>query len=105
MEDIKNDNFKELVLDSETMVMVDFYSPWCAPCKTLAPILDEAQKELGSKVKIYKIDAEENIDTTQKYEVMAVPTLLLFKNGEVVNTIHGIASKDEIIRMVEREES
>ena len=103
MEDIKNDNFKELVLDSETMVMVDFYSPWCAPCKALAPILDEAAKELGDKVKIYKMNSDDNMETLETYNIMAVPTLLLFKKGEVVNTIHGIASKNEIIRMVERE--
>ena len=83
------------VLGSD-ITLVDFYADWCGPCKMLSPILEEIASELGEKVKVGKLNVDESNDLAFEYEVMSIPTLILFENGKVVDRLTGLRSKDEI---------
>lgn len=92
-------SFKEL-LNSETPILIDFFAEWCGPCKTLFPVLNAVKKELGDTVKIIKVDVDKNTALAKKYNIMSVPTLLLFKNQEQVWRQSGVVSKQDIINRI-----
>ncbi|MFC4321009.1 thioredoxin [Litchfieldia salsa] len=85
---------------SEGVVLADFWAPWCGPCKMIAPVLEELDSEMGDKVKIVKLDVDENQETAGKYGVMSIPTLLVFKNGEVVDKVVGFQPKDALAEVL-----
>ena len=89
-------SFSEDVLKSETPVLVDFWAEWCGPCRIVAPLLDEIAAELGEKVKIVKLNVDENPNTAAKYGIMSIPTLMLFKNGEIASRQVGAAPKQKL---------
>lgn len=91
-----DENFNEEVLSSNIPVLVDFYADWCGPCKMLAPVIEALAGEFEGKVKIGKLNVDNASETAQKYGIMSIPTLLYFKNGEVVNKTVGVVSKTEI---------
>lgn len=91
-----DENFNQEVLSSNIPVLVDFYADWCGPCKMLAPTIEALAEELEGKFKIGKLNVDNASDTAQKYGIMSIPTLLYFKNGEVVNKTIGVVSKTEI---------
>jgi len=78
-------------------VLVDFWAPWCAPCKMLAPVLDEIDAELGDKVKISKLNVDENPEVPGRFGVLSIPTLILFKDGKEVNKMVGFQSKEQLL--------
>ena len=80
---VSDANFEQEVLQSSEPVLVDFFAEWCGPCKAMAPALDEVAQDMAGKVKITKIDVDENPEITNKYQIQAMPTLILFKDGEV----------------------
>jgi thioredoxin 1 len=88
-----DDKFQEEVLDNEKPVLVDFWAEWCMPCKMLTPVIDELSKELGDKVVIGKLNVDENRETAMKYQVMSIPTVALFKGGEIVEKFIGVQPK------------
>ena len=79
-------NFEKEVIASKEPVVVDFYAEWCGPCKAMAPALDLVAKEMAGKVKIVKVDVDQNPGITQKYKIQAMPTLMIFKDGKVAST-------------------
>jgi len=90
-------SFKELTESSDKLILVDFWAPWCGPCKQLAPILDEVSKEIGSKAEITKVNVDEFPDIAGKHNVRGIPTMILFKGGSVVATKVGSLSKTALI--------
>jgi len=87
-------NFEEEVLNSQIPVLVDFWAPWCGPCQMMGPIIEELAEELEGKVVVGKINVDENPQMAQKYGIMSIPTLLIFKNGQVVEQFVGVQSKE-----------
>ena len=91
-------NFEEEVLkENEKPVLVDFWAPWCGPCQMMGPILDEVFTETESFAKVGKVNVDENPETAGKYEVMSIPTLIIFKDGKPIKTITGVQSKEVLI--------
>jgi len=83
-------------------VLVDFWAPWCGPCRMIAPVLDQLDEELGDKVKITKLNVDENPETASRFGVMSIPTLLLFKDGQVVDKIVGAGPKEMFENMLKK---
>lgn len=94
---INEGNFEEEVLKSEKMVLVDFYADWCGPCRMMSPIIDEIAEELQDSVKVGKVNVDENQELAIKYDVMSIPTIIIFKNGIPVKTFLGVTDKNEIL--------
>ncbi|NLP45598.1 MAG: thioredoxin [Epulopiscium sp.] len=94
-------NFEKEVLQSDTPVLVDFYADWCGPCRMMAPVIDELAKDYEGKAKVGKINVDKNGDTASKYGVMSIPTLLLIKNGKVVDQIVGAVPKQQLSQRIE----
>ena len=95
-------NFKEEVLDSKLPVLVDFWAEWCAPCRIVSPIVEELAKEYEGKLKVGKLNVDENSHAAHSYGVMSIPSILIFKNGQVVKTMIGAQSKDNFKREIEQ---
>jgi thioredoxin 1 len=95
------DNFEEEVENSSLPVLVDFWAVWCGPCKMIAPIIDQLADEFDGKVKIAKLNVDENRELAMRFKVMSIPTLMLFKNGEVVNQLVGARPKAELVKLLE----
>ena len=93
---INKDSFDKVVSTNTKPVIVDFWAPWCGPCKALGPILEELKQELADKVDIYKVNVDENTDLAQEKGVQSIPTILLYKNGALAQTIVGLKSKEEL---------
>ena len=93
---VKDDTFEADVLKSTTPVLLDYWAEWCGPCKMIAPILDEAAKDYAGKLKVAKINIDDNQDTPSKFVVRGIPTLMIFKNGEVAGTKVGALSKSQL---------
>ncbi len=93
--------FEQEVLQSDVPVVVDYWAEWCGPCKMIGPILEELATEYGDKVKIAKINIDENAQTPPKFGIRSIPTLMVFKNGEVEGTKVGAASKSDLTAFIE----
>ena len=94
--ELDSSNFDSTISGASVPVVVDFWAPWCGPCKAIAPILEELASELGDSAKICKVNVDNNSEVAGKYEIRAIPTILVFKNGEVADTLVGLTSKDDL---------
>ena len=93
--ELDQSNFESFIA-SNTTVLVDFWAPWCGPCKAIAPILEELSTELSESVKIGKVNVDNNSELASQYEVRAIPTIKIFKDGEVADTVVGLSSKEDL---------
>ena len=94
---ITEENFENEVLKSEGVVLIDFYADWCGPCKMMSPVINEIAKELQGNVKVGKINVDNNQELAIKYDVMSIPTIIIFKNGMPVKSFIGVTNKQEIV--------
>jgi thioredoxin 1 len=92
--DFTDQNFEQEVLKSAKAVLVDFWAPWCGPCRIMGPIIDELAGEIGEKAKIGKLNVEKNPDTASKYSVMSIPSLKIFKGGQIAKEFTGVQAKE-----------
>ena len=97
IKEITSKEFKEVIKDGK--VVIDFFATWCGPCKMLSPVMDEISSELKD-VNFYKIDVDKNEDVAMEYVIMSIPTIIIFKDGKIVNSIVGLKSKDELINII-----
>ena len=97
---LTDENFESEVLNSEKPCIVDFYADWCGPCKMMSPIIEEIAEELGEKVKVGKVNSDENMELAQNYGIMSIPTIMVIKNGKVTKTFVGVTSKEEILNEI-----
>lgn len=97
---LSKENFDSEVLQSTVPVLVDFFATWCGPCKMIAPIVEEIAKEYGGKIKVGKINVDEEPEIASAYKIMYIPTLIVFKDGKPAETSTGFKSKEEIVRML-----
>ncbi|MCB9029864.1 MAG: thioredoxin [Deltaproteobacteria bacterium] len=100
--DIGDADFEEQVLNSDVPVLVDFWAPWCGPCKSIAPVLEEMAGDYAGKVKFVKLNVDDNPQTPTKYGVRGIPNLVLFKGGEVVEQIVGAVPKEQLTSAVDK---
>ncbi|MCE3255867.1 MAG: thioredoxin [Rickettsiaceae bacterium] len=99
-QEISDDNFQKEVIESGSLALVDFWAPWCGPCKQLSPVIDELAKELGDKIKVYKCNIDDNPETPSKLSVRGIPTLMIFKDGKLVDTKVGSLPKSALYEWV-----
>ena len=102
VQEINVNNFNEEVINSSKLTVVDFFATWCGPCRKLGPILEEVETELSNKVDFKKINTDDNIDAAKEYQVSGLPTLLIFKDGEVVERMVGLMPKSSVITNIEK---
>ncbi len=97
---LTTENFEEEVINSNELVLVDFWAIWCTPCKMMAPIVEEISKDMAGKVKVCKVNIDKSPELAQKYNVMSIPTFLVFKNGNVIARTVGVQEKEDIMELL-----
>jgi thioredoxin 1 len=100
--EISDDNFEGEVLKAEKPVLVDFWAPWCGPCKAIAPVLEDLAGDFGDKIKFAKCNVDDNPSTPSKYGIRAIPTLIMFKEGEAVDQITGMVAKSKLEEAIKK---
>ncbi len=99
---LNDGNFEEEVINSDKPVIVDFYADWCGPCKMMTPVVSQIAGEYVDKIKVCKVNIDENTATAMKYRVLSIPTLVFFKNGEMLGRIEGAVQKSMVVQKVQK---
>jgi len=99
---LTKDNFDDVVLKSDKPVVVDFWAQWCGPCRAVGPIMDELASEYEGKVKIAKLNVDEEGELAEKFRIMSIPTIMVYKNGEMVEKVIGAKSKSDFSAMIDK---
>lgn len=100
---ITNDTFQEVVLNSEKPVVVDFWASWCGPCRMVAPIMEELANDYDGKVQIAKVNVDDQGELAAQFRIMSIPTVLIFKNGQMVEKVVGARAKGEFVELIEKQ--
>jgi len=103
LKQINEDNFKQIALESEIPVLVDFYADWCGPCRTMAPILAELANQFEGQFKVVKVNIENNQQIAEQYNIASIPTLIIFKNGQKIKQMVGALPKTELEKIMRLE--
>jgi len=93
--------FEPEVLQSKVPVVVDFWAPWCGPCRMIAPIIDELAAEYGDRIKVVKVNVDDNQDLAMRYGIRGIPTVMVFKNGQAVNSLVGVRPKEDLKQAID----
>ncbi|MBD3238181.1 MAG: thioredoxin [Candidatus Moranbacteria bacterium] len=101
MQELKDSNFEQQVKDHQGVVLVDFFAPWCGPCQMMAPIIDEVAEKFQGKIKIMKMNTDQNPNTAQEYQIASIPTLIFFKNGKEDERLIGAYDRESLINKIE----
>jgi thioredoxin len=99
---VNNESFDREVLNNEQLTIVDFWAPWCGPCKMIAPILDDIALRYAGKVKVTKLNVDEDASTAQRFSITSIPTLIFFRNGTIVDRITGAVSRNQLEARINR---
>ena len=99
---LTNQNFEEEVLKRDGVILVDFFATWCGPCKMLAPVLSQIAEEYKDKIRVGKVNVDENNELAMKYQIASIPTLIFFKNGEIVKISVGLSTKSELMDIINK---
>lgn len=103
VQDVTDQSFETDVLQSNDPVLVDFWAAWCAPCRMLSPTIDQIAQDFSGRAKVVKLNVDDNRETSAKYGIRGIPTLLLFKNGELRDQVVGATSRENIARLIENQ--
>ncbi len=99
---VEDNDFSTTVLGASSPVVVDFWAPWCGPCRMVSPIVEELSKEYGEKVQFFKMNTDDNEQTSIQFGIQSIPTLIIFKNGQEINRLVGFAPKEQLKRQIDR---
>ncbi len=99
---LTSSDFKEQITDYEGVALVDFWAPWCGPCQMVGPVLEEVEKEMGEKIKVGKVNVDEEGALGQEYQIMSIPAVFVFKNGEVVERLIGAMAKSNYVEVLNK---
>ncbi|MGH4120614.1 thioredoxin [Clostridium sp.] len=102
IKEVNDKNFKEEITNSDSIVVVDFWAPWCGPCKMLSPVIEELAKEMGKEVKFAKINVDESPMTSSKYRIASIPTVMVFSKDKVKDTMVGFRPKADIKKIIQK---
>ena len=97
---LNKESFEKATAEKDKTLIIDFWAPWCGPCKALTPVLEEISAEMSDKVGVYKVNVDDNTDLAQEHGVQSIPTMLIYKNGSLSETIVGLKTKDELVDIV-----
>lgn len=97
---LNKESFEKVTSSKDKTLIIDFWAPWCGPCKALTPVLEELSSEMSDSVEVYKVNVDDNTELAQEHGVQSIPTLLVFKNGTLSETLVGLKTKDELVEIV-----
>jgi thioredoxin 1 len=97
---INKESFEKVTSSKDKTLIIDFWAPWCGPCKALTPVLEELSSDMSDSVEVYKVNVDDNTELAQEHGVQSIPTLLVFKNGSLSETIVGLKTKEELVEIV-----